>query len=69
MGYNKCYAVPDCAMLRNYRLDVLHKLFHLCKYSDSFFFISKELYNSRIVKKLFKDWIYNALIYLGANSL
>lgn len=54
-GYNNCYIILDYAMLYNYRLEVLHKLFHFCKYSSGFFFIFEWLYNSKIVEKLFKD--------------
>ena len=67
-GYNKCYAVSDRAIFRDCRLKVLHELLHLCKYSGGFFFISKWLHNSRIVGKLFGDWLYNALAYLGADT-
>lgn len=54
-GYNEYYAILDCTIFRNCRLEALYELLHFCKYSGRFFFISEWLHNSKIVEKLFED--------------
>lgn len=56
-------------MFSDCRLETLDKLFNFCKNSGDSFFIFEWLDNTKIVQKLFKDWIYNILAYLGVYSL
>ena len=54
-------------MLHDYKLETLDKLFHFCKDSGGFFFISKRLCDLEIVQEFFKDWIDDVLAYLATD--
>lgn len=52
---DKCYAIPDCLMLCDCRIEVLYKLFYFYKDDSSLFFMSKWLYNLKIIQKFFEN--------------